>query len=194
LPVAQASRGQLPNQAANGITFNLGAGADTVNFNVTGVTANFTNAGGNKTLNVNGGSINIGNDIGAFAGIAAANVPVVATINVNAGQVTFGTTQHLAALNIASGALATMNASGSRVLVTKSLSLAGTGSLDLNDNDMILDYSGSPQIGFVQPLSTLPALATGRAQVSPAAAPRTTPSTTRRWGRWKQATTSRSRH
>jgi hypothetical protein len=65
------------------------------------------------------------------------------TLHVNAGSAVFDATQHLAGLTIAAGASAIMNANGNRYLQTASLSIVGSGKLDLNDNDLIVDYSGA---------------------------------------------------
>jgi hypothetical protein len=51
----------------------------------------------------------------------------------------FNQTQHLGGLTIGSGASAAVTAGGDKVIVTKSLLLAG-GLLNLRDNDMIIDY------------------------------------------------------
>ena len=54
--------------------------------------------------------------------------------NVSSGaQVNFTSTEHLAALNISAGAIAMVQANGSRVLVTKALGITGTGKLDLTE-------------------------------------------------------------
>jgi alpha-galactosidase len=59
------------------------------------------------------------------------------SINATGGSVSFGSTQHLAALNIASGASAIVSVSSTRnVIAVGSLSVAG--SLDLTNNDLIV--------------------------------------------------------
>src|SRR5207245_492014 len=68
-------------------------------------------------------------------------------VAVNAGGVTFPASQHFQSLNVASGASATLAAGGSRTLYTKSLTIGATGKLDLKDNDLLLDYTGSTPIG-----------------------------------------------
>jgi subtilisin-like proprotein convertase family protein len=71
------------------------------------------------------------------------------SVAVNGGPtVEFPATQHLAVLNIASGAGASVVQGANAVLVTKDLTVAGL--LDLNDNDMIFDYRGSAQLPAVQ--------------------------------------------
>src|SRR4029079_8891304 len=57
-------------------------------------------------------------------------------------QVTLGDTQQqLQSLTVAAGASATMAKNGSHCLVARSLSISGT--LDLADNDLIVDYTGT---------------------------------------------------
>jgi hypothetical protein len=70
------------------------------------------------------------------------------TVNVNldgAGiaNVLFSATQRIGALRIGSGGIATLASGGAQVLTLTSLNLTGSGTLDLNDNDLILDYSAA---------------------------------------------------
>jgi hypothetical protein len=58
------------------------------------------------------------------------------------GAVTLNASQHLGALTIDNGALVTMAANGDRFLRTDALQIYFGGELDLNDNDLLLDYSG----------------------------------------------------
>ena len=83
----------------------------------------FNNSGGTATFNTD-------------AGAGGANL----TVNAISGTILFTSTQHLSGLNIASGSLVQLNASGPRlVLVTSSLIVGGT--LDLTTN--ALDVSAS---------------------------------------------------
>jgi len=68
-------------------------------------------------------------------------------LNVSGAAVTFGVTQHLAGLNVASG-LVTLMSGDAKVLVTKALGIApGAATLDLTDNGLIVDYAeGEPGI------------------------------------------------
>ncbi|HSV15153.1 MAG TPA: pectinesterase family protein, partial [Tepidisphaeraceae bacterium] len=96
-------------------------------------TLSFSGSGA-KTLNLNGGSFALNSD-------ASAATPNL-TVNVNAGgSVTFATTQHLTALNITGGGIASMSAAASpaspAVLNVTTLGISGAGSkLDLADNEM----------------------------------------------------------
>lgn len=97
----------------------------------------FTAAAGTTNLNVNdaGGSL---------------------TINANAAM-NFGSTQHLTALNIGSASTSQVTPGGSKVLVTRSLTLDGgtspTVKLDLNDNKLIVNYTAPDP----SPLATIQA-------------------------------------
>jgi len=147
----EASKAALGNR----LTLHLSAGNDIINSSATGMTLSIDSAGGNKTLNVTGGSVTLDNDPGNEDPVKTANEPVNVTINVSTGaQVNFASTEHLAALNIATGALVTLNANGSRALVTKSLSVTGSGRLDLADNVMIVDWTGASPLGTIQTLLT----------------------------------------
>jgi ELWxxDGT repeat protein len=89
----------------------------------------FAGHGGNDTLDLAGGTITFANDIGA-------DTPNLALwIGAGTGAV-FDSTQHIASLQI-NGGSASISAGGAKVLVLNDLSITG-GSLDLNDNDLIL--------------------------------------------------------
>ncbi|MBC8106257.1 MAG: proprotein convertase P-domain-containing protein [Anaerolineae bacterium] len=73
------------------------------------------------------------------------------TLNANANANVFiDNTQHLATLFVATTATATVPAGQNAVIVTNSLSLNGL--IDLNDNDMILNYTGGTQLSSIQAL------------------------------------------
>jgi hypothetical protein len=145
------------------LTVNGNDGNDTINFNGTGL-SNVTVTGGNgddalnlsnvsnaslvfdlganaNTLNMNSGSYTINSDLGAVGTM---------TVHINGGTLTFAATQHLTALSVASGANGSLTASGNRVMVVGGLSISGTGNFDLNDNDMIVNYSGGTPINTIQ--------------------------------------------
>jgi GH18 family chitinase len=130
----------------------------------------FTGTSGNDSLNVNGfvtvpitftGTAG-GNDTVGFSaygpatpasamldGDLGSNVTAVVYANATAN---FNATQHLASLKINDGGAARMTADGGRALVTKALTLAGTGTLDLNDNNLIIDYTTTTPLPAVQSL------------------------------------------
>ena len=88
-----------------------------------------------ETLDFDSGTFTASSDVGAAHSLTLEST----------AKAVFTTNQHLNALTINTGGLATVAQNGGRLLVVKALSLVGTGTLDLYDNDMIVDYaSGSP--------------------------------------------------
>jgi hypothetical protein len=83
------------------------------------------------SFNTTAGTVNAHFDLGT-------NV----TLNATGGTTNFHSSQHLAAVNVGSGATVHLVAGGNKILVTKSASLAGTGKIDLHDNDAVIDYTG----------------------------------------------------
>jgi hypothetical protein len=87
-----------------------------------------------------------------------ASDPMLETPNLNlilesAASVTFSAlSSHLASLSLNTSAAALLPASGTRVLVTRALTLDPTAKLDLNDNDLIVDYTGASPLPAVQGL------------------------------------------
>src|SRR5205814_2340447 len=119
-----------------------GTGSDTLSIDASGLVASglgsfqFVGGTGQDTLNVNGGSYSFAAD----ASIDSAHL----TVNVaNNASVVFASTQQLVALNLADTSQAQMGADGNRVLVVTALSIGPNAKLDLNDNDLIVDYSGA---------------------------------------------------
>jgi hypothetical protein len=78
------------------------------------------------------------------------------TVNADAlgvANVSFDTAQRIGALTIGSGGVATLTAEGgANVLTVTSLDITGTGTLNLNDNSLILDYASTSPIATVQSL------------------------------------------
>jgi hypothetical protein len=112
--------------SVNSVTLKPGVGTDTINVNETSATMPLTirNSAGFDTLNVN-------------------------TDSAGSASVLFNETQKLAALNIGTGGKATMFANGNNVLSTRTLLLAGGAKLDLTNNDMILDYTGTSPLANI---------------------------------------------
>ena len=92
--------------------------------------------GPGATLAVDGGTVNLNSDAGTSS---LCNL----TVNVdNAARAAFGSTQHLAALNLASGQ-SQLTPGGAKVLVTHGLDIdPAAARLDLTDNAMIVRYTG----------------------------------------------------
>jgi hypothetical protein len=82
-------------------------------------------------LNVNAGAIPINWDPGALG--ARADVFIA-----NGAVTRFETTQHLSLLQLATGSNAFVAAGGDKILSVVRLDVQGTGTLDMNDNDMIV--------------------------------------------------------
>jgi hypothetical protein len=106
----------------------------------------------NSRLSIAGGSVQFNTDAGA--GAAGANL--IVDVNGAGATMTFASTQHLANLVIGAGGYANLTPLGNKLLVTRGLSIAGstnawTGKLNLNDNDLVLDYPG----GNPTPLPTI---------------------------------------
>jgi hypothetical protein len=66
--------------------------------------------------------------------------------------VEISTAQHLQSLFLAPATSASVAAGGGAVLVTRGLVLSSGSRLDLNDNDLVLDYSGASQLPAIQSL------------------------------------------
>lgn len=134
-----------------------GGGNDSLTIDSSGLVASglttfrFKGGAGNDTLTVNGGSLAFATDASLDTTNLTLNVNTDATGTAN---VAFNSTQHLAGLNIGAGGSAVLSSGESKVLVTKSLGITGTGKLDLTNNGMILDYAGSTPIASIQALLT----------------------------------------
>jgi MYXO-CTERM domain-containing protein len=78
-------------------------------------------------------------------------------LEANAGVTTLNSTQKLASISVAAGAVVTMSADGNRALHTGALSVIGSGNLDLNDNDLVVNnesfsvIQGLVLLGFGNP-------------------------------------------
>ncbi len=109
--------------------------------------------GGADTLNITGGSYVIDADTPATLG--AANVSV--NVSGIGTAITFITRQHLAALGIGADCQATLSsspASDGKALILGNISILGGGAdmgrLDLTNNAMILDYSGTSPLASIE--------------------------------------------
>jgi hypothetical protein len=102
-----------------------------------------TAAGANTLTIGSGANVLLDADMGAGSTDLSATVESGATLH-------FAATQHLTALTVLGSAF--LAAGGSRVLVTRSLAIPVNGKLDLNDNDLVLDYTGAAQLAAIQAL------------------------------------------
>ena len=92
----------------------------------------FNGGGGSDTLNIRGGVFVLNSDAMLSSDALTTNLNNAATLSVNS-------TQHLAALNITGSSRVELSAGGTRFLRTGSLSLSPDATLDLADNDLIID-------------------------------------------------------
>ena len=127
----------------------------------------------------------------------AANFKPNLNVNVTSNATTglqIDTNQHLAGLSVGAAATAKMTVSGNKVLVTKGLDLNATAKLDLNDNDLILDYTGASQLATIQALinSARAGRKLERHSVITSMPPGVSRSTTPPWEQLRRANTSRS--
>lgn len=114
-------------------------------YDITTVSAGNLTIDGSLTHDVNvvGGSLTMNQD--ANLGSELLSIDVAAP-----GAVIFNDTQHLASLNVAGAAV--LSPAGDRVLVVDSFATQGSGTLDLADNSMIVDYVQETPIADVQRL------------------------------------------
>jgi hypothetical protein len=113
------------------LTVNGGAGNDTI---TTGEDNTLIDGGPQTdTINANGNVTVL-----PSSGDDAVNVNID---GIGVANVTFPATQRIGQLNINSGGVATLASGGAKVLTITGLVVAGSGRLDLTDNDLILDYS-----------------------------------------------------
>jgi autotransporter-associated beta strand protein len=127
-----------------GLTLNQGTLAKTGPGTLT--VAGTQTYGPNTTLKVNQGALALEADAGA-----PGQYNLKVDVN-GAAAANFNTSQHLAGLSLTAGSRASLAADGGNILVTKSLNLGGTSPtalLDLNDNFLIVDYSGGSPIDQV---------------------------------------------
>ena len=128
--------GALDNSAGRTITTS-GVGAVIISGSQThGVGASLVVEDGTLTLNTDAGT------------------NATRNLSLNANSTTnFGSTQHLAALNVGAGATVMIATGGAKNLVMGALSIAGgapTGKLDLADNVAIIDYAGTSPAATVR--------------------------------------------
>ena len=96
----------------------------------------FNNSSGNDLVEVTGGTYQFSGDAGGPNG----NVGVFVA---SGAAAVFNASQRLRSLSV--DGTATLAAGGDKIIVTKALAVAGK--LNLKDNDLAYDYTGSPQAG-----------------------------------------------
>ncbi len=169
---------QMLEDSIDGLIFNLGGGNDTININRLDRSMPLTIHGeaGSDTINIGSASGSLQSPASVDGGADHDTINVIetasgapATIVPSAGDddvlvniggagtaaVGFDATQRLGMLRIEAGGTGTMSLNGSNVLTVTQFDISGTGKLDLRDNDMIVDYTGTPSpLGSIQSLLT----------------------------------------
>jgi Leucine-rich repeat (LRR) protein len=115
-----------------GFIFNGGGGNDTINIVDVYAAARESAAPFNGSITVRDGNFTFASDARGLS-ITASQGTVVS----------FATSQHLAALTLADSAKATLAAGGEHFIRTSALSIAPTATLDLVDNDLILQSTAT---------------------------------------------------
>ncbi|MBA2708806.1 MAG: hypothetical protein H0U59_13460 [Gemmatimonadaceae bacterium] len=87
-----------------------------------------------------GAVFNAGSGTTAFASSAGANL----TVNASAGTVQFASAQTLGGFNLSGTAAAVMAANGNQFLHVYGLTIGANAGLNLNDNDLIVEYGTNP--------------------------------------------------
>ena len=109
-----------------------------------GAAYGFTGPAGAQTLTISAGQV-------TFVADAGSHKPnLIVVLDGSGPALTINTAQHLGAIDIHSGAAATVSLGGANLLVTKAVSIVGSGRLDLNDNNAIVDYTGATQLAAIQ--------------------------------------------
>jgi hypothetical protein len=83
---------------------------------------------------------------GGMSGSGAFIVNAAATFNLS------GAGAKISTKPLQINGVATVNSGGNQVVVLNSLAMGGAARFDLNDNDLILDYTGGTQLGAIQAL------------------------------------------
>jgi len=116
------------------LAFNLGGGNDTFTLDSSNGAVvppvSYDGQGGTDTWKFVGGTRTFATD----ASIVAEKIEAVSGAVVN-----FNATQHLASLTVGAGSRANVGTNGNRTLFADTLSIVGTGDLDLNDNDVVVN-------------------------------------------------------
>lgn len=126
-------------------TFGISAGRSMAKTGGGTFNVSATQSHGSSLFTNRGGTTNFNTDCGSTSSRPLDLFSDQGTINLNA-------TQHVDSLSTNFGDI-NVGANGSRVVVTNSVGVGGEGgAIDLNDNDMIVDYTGASQLAAVRQL------------------------------------------
>jgi hypothetical protein len=153
--------GGLTYSDCHSVDLFCGTGNDTINVNSTFAGSRYflSGRGGNDVMNVN--------ETDPAAPVEIPNSSVGDdTVNVNmdnAGSATVKAWSSVLVphLNIGNGGLFSLYQGANNVLTVHTLNIPGSGRLDLNDNDMIVDYTGASPMANIQALLTSGYFASG---------------------------------
>jgi autotransporter-associated beta strand protein len=144
------------NSLTNGATINTASGDLKLTGGLTFVTGSLTKLG-SAALTIGGtqryGTITAGSYVNLYANAGTTNFDSDAgpgsnsfrlkLYAANSAAVNLRSTQRLAALNLGDTSVATVSPGGANTVLTTALSIAGGAKLDLNDNNLIVRYSGA---------------------------------------------------
>jgi hypothetical protein len=135
----------LPMTIASNTTANIATGATLVIADPVTVNSGktFTKTG-NGTLNIistweGAGPSMMMLQAGNVAVSSATDLGTSTSLTATGGTATFKRSQHLGAVSISSNGHVVMNTGGSNTLYANSLNITGSGNLDLNDNDLVVN-------------------------------------------------------
>ena len=120
------------------VTVDTGSGNDTLLFANPNADVDFVGGAGTDTLTINSGTYVFTHD----AALDTPNLSVNVTPN---GNAVFNASQHLASLTITGNA--SIAPGGDVVINTRALNVYDSGDLDINDNAIVVDYSGATPMG-----------------------------------------------
>ncbi len=135
----------IGQQVTAGVTMTGGAGNDTLTVNSTTASISFsggTSATDHDVLNLNAGSFSFASDV--------VSTTAHLSLNVDGSDVELDSAQHLESLNIGPTGMVTAAAGGVADLYLDGLNIQAGGTLDLNDNNLVVNYSGSSVFTTIQ--------------------------------------------
>ena len=145
VPVTGAPTDTLPLDGLQALTINTRGGNDTVT--IVGVLPfnPIVNGGtGQDSLNLDGADFTFDTDARLGSDALVVNLS-------NAATVRFNSTQHLAGLTIGQSCSAALSAGGDKMLATGSLSITGSGKLNLKDNGLVVGTASVASVkGLIQ--------------------------------------------
>lgn len=131
VPITGSPNYRIPLSSISSLTINGGGGDDSLTvLSPLPLTPVFNGGAGNNLLDIRAGTYQYASDLSASSDHLS--------LLVSNATVQFASSQHLASLAIAPGGNVELAHGGPRVIVTDGLQIAGDGTLDLSDNDLIV--------------------------------------------------------